>query len=305
MESRADQTRALLLTVLLHAVGIALVWLSSSWFWSSRADAAAGEPITASLEISSADLRRAESAIADAAKAAREEQQSVPPQPKPSPAPQDSDTPLQPKPQAPQDQPDTMDQAAIDRLAVEKEELQQREQEERTRQEQVDLTEDIERQQEVERRQRMREQLEAIRREREKASQTTRMEEQRLRQLADRDAASTPVPTLRTQPAAQAGNRGADEGLRARYIAALNAAARASWNTSLAPELIRCKVRFTQIVGGEVLDVDFLDCPYDTQGRDSVERALRKNPMPYSGFESVYQRQITLTLCYPEESCKP
>lgn len=304
MESRADQTRALLLTVLLHAVGIALVWLSSSWFWSSRADAAAGEPITASLEISSADLRRAERAIADAAKAARVEQSAVP-QPKPSPAPQDSETPLQPKPQAPQDQPDTMDQAAIDRLAVEKEEQQQREQEERTRQEQVDLTEDIERQQEVERRQRMREQLEAIRREREKATQTTRMEEQRLRQLADREAASTPVPTPRTAPASPTGNRGADEGLRARYIAALNSTARASWNTSLAPELIRCKVRFTQIVGGEVIDVDFLECPYDALGRDSVERALRKNPMPYSGFESVYQRQITLTLCYPEESCKP
>lgn len=303
METRADQTRALLLTVLLHAVGIALVWLSSSWFWSSQADAAAGEPITASLEVSSADLRRAERAIADATKAAREEQSAVP-QPKPSPAPQDSDTPLQPKPQAPQDQPDTVDQQAIDRLAALKAEQQLREQEARTREEQVDLTEDIERQQEVERRQRMREQLEAIRREREQAAQTTRMEEQRLRQLADREAASTPSPAPRTPPAAQAGNRGQDEGLRARYIAALNSAARASWNTSLAPELIRCKVRFTQIVGGEVIDVDFLECPYDAQGRDSVERALRKNPMPYSGFESVYQRQITLTLCYPEESCQ-
>lgn len=305
METRADHTRALLLTVLLHVVGIGLVWLSSSWFWSSQADAAAGEPITASLEISSADLRSAERAIAEAEKAAREEQKSAPPQPKPSPAPQDSETPLQPKPQAPQDQPDTVDQQAIDRLAIERAEQQQREQEERTRQEQVDLTEDIERQQEVERRQRLREQLEAIRREREKAAQTTRMEEQRLRQLADREAASTPSPTPRTQPAAQNGNRGEDEGLRARYIAALNSAARASWNTSLAPELVRCRVRFTQIVGGEVIDVDFLECPYDAQGRDSVERALRKNPMPYSGFESVYQRQITLTLCYPEESCKP
>lgn len=304
METRADQTRALLLTVLLHAVGIALVWLSSSWFWSSRADAAAGEPITASLEISAADLRRAERAIADATKAAREDR-SAEPQPKPSPAPQDSDTPLQPKPQAPQDQPDTVDQQAIDRLAALKAEQQQREQEARTRQEQVDLTEDIERQQEVERRQRLREQLEAIRREREKAAQTTRMEEQRLRQLADREAASTPSPSPRTPPAAQAGNRGQDEGLLARYKAALNSAARASWNTSLAPERLRCKVSFTQIVGGEVIDVDFLECPYDAQGRDSVERALRKNPMPYAGFESVFMRKVELILCYPEESCKP
>lgn len=304
METRADQTRALLFTVLLHVAGIVLVWLSSNWFWSSQADAAVGEPITASLEVSSADIRRAERAIAEAAKTAPKEEAAVP-QPLPSPAPQTSETPLQPKPQAPQDRPDTMDQAAIDRLAVLKAEQQEREQEARTRQEQVDLTEDIERQQEVERRQRLREQIEAIRREREQASQTTRMEEQRLRQLADREAASTPVPSPRTTPAVQSGNRGEDEGLRARYIAALNSAARASWNTSLAPELVRCRVRFTQIVGGEVIDVDFLECPYDAQGRDSVERALRKNPMPYSGFESVYQRQITLTLCYPEESCKP
>ncbi|MFT3806860.1 protein TolA [Arenimonas sp.] len=300
METRADQTRALLLTLLLHAVGIVLVWLSSSWFWSSRADAAAGEPITASLEISSADLRRAEQSIADAAKAAREEQ-SAKPQPNPSPSPQDSDTPLQPKPQAPQDQPDTVDQQAIDRLAIEKAEKLQREQEERTRQEQVDLTEDIERQQEVERRQRAREQLEAIRREREQAAQTTRMEEQRLRQLADRQAANPSPPR---DPAPQAGNRGMDEGLLARYIAALNATARANWNRSMAPELVRCKVRFTQRIGGEVMRVEFLECPFDAVARDSVERALFKEPMPYQGFESVYQRQVTLTLCYPEESCQ-
>ena len=303
METRADQTRALLLTLLLHVVGIALVWLSSSWFWASRADAAAGEPIVASLEISSADLRRAERAIADATKAAREDR-SAEPQPNPSPAPQDSDTPLQPKPQAPQDQPDTVDQQAIDRLAALKAEQQQREQEARTRQEQVDLTEDIERQQEVERRQRLREQLEAIRREREKAAQTTRMEEQRLRQLADREAASTPAPSPRTPPAAQAGNRGQDEGLLARYKAALNSAARASWNTSLAPERVYCKVRFTQRIGGAVMRVDFIDCPYDEQGRDSVERALLKSPMPYQGFESVFERTITLDLCHPDEACK-
>ena len=63
--------------------------------------------------------------------------------------------------------------------------------------------------------------------------------------------------------------------------------------------------RHAEAVGGEVIDVDFLECPYDAQGRDSVERALRKNPMPYAGFESVFMRKVELILCYPEESCKP
>jgi colicin import membrane protein len=205
------------------------------------------------------------------------------------------------------DQPDTVDQERISRLAREQAEREAQEQEQRQRQEQIELTENIARQQEAERRQRLREQIEAIQREREIAEKRTRMEEQRLRQLTDLQTAQarTAVPAN--------GNRGADQGargnatdadLRARYIAALNAAVRANWNTAQATERVYCSVSFTQIPGGEVINVEFIDCPYDAQGRDSVERALRKNPMPYSGFESVFWRKPTLTLCYPEEVCQ-
>lgn len=308
METRSDQARALILTVLLHAAGLALLWLSASWAFAPRSEAASGEPVRASLQASAADLQRARAAIAEAARA-QPEDAAPKPQPLPSPAPQDSDTPLQPRPQAPQDRPDVVEQQEIARNALLKAEQQAREQEARRRQAQVDLTEDIARQDEAERRQRLRaqqlEQLETLRRERAAAAERTLMEEQRLRQLADRRGASAPAADAAMAPAAASGDRGSDEGLMARYRAAMNATARANWNTALVPERVLCKVRFTQIPGGEVIDVEFLDCPYDELARESVLRALKKTPMPYAGFEAVFPRfrKATLTMCHPEESC--
>jgi colicin import membrane protein len=297
LQSRLDTVQATILALVLHVALLLAVWLSASWVWREPVESAAGPVISASLEFSAADLRRAEKAI----KASARIVQAPKPQPLPSPRPQTSDEPLQAKPQAPQPQPDTVDQQKLDELA----ELQAQQKladEARQRQEQVDLTEDIERQQEAERRQRLRAQLEAIHQERMKAEQLTRMEEQRMRQLADlaqpkpdRPKATAPPPT---------GNNGAAKGLENAYIAALNQTARENWNTSLAPELERCQVRFTQIPGGEVINVEFLACAYDAEARDSVERALRKNPMPYAGFEPVFRRQITLTMCYPKEDCE-
>ena len=77
-----------------------------------------------------------------------------------------------------------------------------------------------------------------------------------------------------------------------------------NWNHLGAPELTTCKVRFTQIPGGEVINVEFMGCPYDAEGREFVERALKKTPMPYSGFEPVFMRQVELKFCYPREDCE-
>jgi colicin import membrane protein len=228
---------------------------------------------------------------------------SPPPQPIAEPKPQTSDVPEQMTPQAPQDRPDTVDQERISRLAQEQaDQLALEEQEERRRQEQVDLTEDLERQQEVERKQRLRE-LQEIKRQREAASKLTRLEEQRLQQLADmQDAAPAPAPRPSNSP--PPGNRGIDQGLLARYKAMMTQNADDNWNRTGAPELTHCQVRFTQIPGGEVINVEFMNCPYDAQGRDSVERALRKTPMPYSGFEKVFLRQWAIDFCYPREECE-
>ena len=301
MESRADQIRAFTFALLLHAGAIFLLWLSARWIWPVSDASAAGEPIQATLMVSAADIKRAQKAI----KASPAPAAVKPTQPVPVKNPQTSDTPLQAKPQAPQDRPDTVDQAAASRVAPPTPDPALQEQKARARQAQVDLTEDIARQREAESRQRLRDQqLEAIRHERELAAKRTQMEEQRLAQLEDLRTAPKAAPAAAT-PTAPAGNRGDDDSLLARYKAAMQQAADANWNRTGAAERVRCKVRFTQIPGGEVIDVEFLDCPFDAQGRDSVDRALRRNPMPYSGYERVFDRKPTITFCYPQEECQP
>ena len=306
MESTADQLRAFGLSVLFHAALVGLFWLGARYMLTVPDESAVGEPIQATLQASKADLARVQAAIEASEKAPVEpEPEPAPakPQPLPEPIPQTSDVPLQPTPQAPQDQPDTVDQERIARVAAEKADALAREQEERVRQEQVDLTQDILRQQVAERRQRMREQLAEIQREREEAAKRTKREEQRLQQLADLSADSAAPARTPARTVAPPGEGGKDEGLLAAYKAAMLQTADQNWNHIGAPELTQCRVRFTQIPGGEVINVEFMSCPYDAQGREFVDRALRKAPMPYSGYESVFLPKVELTFCYPREEC--
>jgi colicin import membrane protein len=303
MESTTDRIVAFGLAVALHLGLILLAWFSASWFMPPDDSVAAGEPIQATLQLSSADMRRAEQAIAEAEKARPEPPAAPEPQPEPVARPQDSSTPPQPVPQEVLDQPDTEDQEAISRLAEQPaEEPAPEEQEARNRQDQVDLTEQQIRQRIAERRQQLREQMEEIQRERAAAARRTRLEEQRLAQLAD----AQPAPPSRAPPARDppaAGNRGDDAGLLARYKAAMTQTADSNWNhVGVAPRT-HCQVRFTQIPGGDVINVEFMDCPYDAEGRETVERALRKTPMPYAGFEPVFLRQWALDFCHPREDC--
>src|SRR5688572_973007 len=237
-----DLLMPVLMALALHAGIVALLILAGWWQPLPKHVSVAGPVIEAALVVTNADVARAEQAIEDAPEPAPAE--AVPlPQPIPEPVPQDAPDELQPTPQEMIPEPDTVDQDAVARLAEQAAEEELRElQEERRRQEQIDLTE-RERQQEAERRQRRREQLEAIQRERAEAERRTRLEEQRLEQLAEA-ARRQPQPNPSDVPAIQSGNEGTDDGLLARYIVAMNQVARASWNTSLAPEGVQCKVRF-------------------------------------------------------------
>ena len=304
MESATDQIRSFLLAVGLHIGLIALIWFSAYWVLPINDSAAAGEPIKATLRVSAADIRRAQAAIkASPRPVIPEPTKAPPPQPVPEPRPQESPTPPQPVAQAPQDRPDTVDQQRISKLAVEQaDQLALQEQEERHRQDQIDLTEDVSRQQLAERRQRLRE-YELVQKQREAAEKRTRLEEQRLQQLADARA-SNAAPSPPADSAPPPGNRGPDQGLLAKYKAAMLETADQNWNHLGARELTYCKVRFTQIPGGEVINVEFISCPYDAQGQEFVDRALRKTPMPYSGFEPVFLRKVELTFCYPREDCE-
>ena len=68
---------------------------------------------------------------------------------------------------------------------------------------------------------------------------------------------------------------------------------------------VRCTVRIVQIVGGEVLSATVLpSCRADEATKRSMEAAvLRAQPLPYRGFEKVFQRQIDFNFCYPESLC--
>jgi colicin import membrane protein len=309
MQERNFTRDGIILSVCLH-LGILLTFLISGWLPDSTVlPESKGEPVQASVMISAADIARAERAIRDS-KAAPPPKPAEALQPKPEPNPQTAESPQQMQAQAPIVNPDDTDQQRIDKLAlIASEEKIKAEQEAKQRQAQIDLTEDIEKQQMAERKQRLREQqlaqLEAIRLAQRAAADRTRMEDQRMRQLEDVQQNPAPVRTPNNTGSPRvAGNPNANNDLLARYKAAIKATIDNNWRRTGAEPLQRCQVILTQIPGGEVIDVSFIDCPFSPEGIENAERAVRLTPLPYSGFESVFARKQTFTFCYPTEQCE-
>lgn len=307
-ENRADTALAIVFALLLHAVPVLLLLVAS--LWRTPPSAAAGEPISANV----VDLNALSASMRSALR-----REPVPLAPEPSPEPLEEPLPEEPLPEAleeplpeetppeqqlqPQEQlpdPDTVDQQEVKPDSASAE-TAAREQEAKQRQGQVDLTE-RERQREAEQKARTAMQLERerqladIRRQRTAAQRDAQLAEERLRQLADRRAqqASNAAAANASPPP---GDRGADAALRAAYIEALTKAIRMNWTQ---PEnvssTVACKIVIRQIAGGEVIDAQVdPSCPYDEQGRRSVEAAvLKAQPLPYRGFESVFNRTLTI-----------
>jgi colicin import membrane protein len=63
---------------------------------------------------------------------------------------------------------------------------------------------------------------------------------------------------------------------------------------------LRCAVRIVQIPGGEVLSATVMSpCNGDELSRASLEQAvMRAQPLPYEGYESVFQRTITFNFSF-------
>lgn len=94
---------------------------------------------------------------------------------------------------------------------------------------------------------------------------------------------------------------GADA-LRARYAAAIRDAIIAQW--SIAPSVpsgARCRVAIRQLPGGAVVSVQADEaCQFDAAGRAGLERAvLRAQPLPYRGFEPVFDRALNIEFTAP------
>jgi len=311
-ETRADSTLAVVLAIALHAFLFALMFIGLWWTRDAAPIAAAGSPISAEMvdtsELST-QMRRALAREAEPLPEPEPVPEPVPPQeveedaqplPQPIPEPEPQESPV-PKQQEAQDfvpEPAPIEQEKVDRNAISAE-TREREQEEKRRQEQIDLTE-RKKQEEAERKFRLAEQqrdekLKKIQAERAKAEREAKLAEQKLKQIADvrakqasDAAASAPPPP---------GNNGADAGLSARYAAAIQEAVLRNWTRpENVPQGQRCRIYITQLPGGDVMSAKVdPSCPYDELGRRSVEAAvLKAKPLPYAGFESVFQRNLIL-----------
>lgn len=325
------------------AVGVHLLlamFFLLAWLWSpSRSmDAAAGDPLQASLAVSASETRAAQRALSASEKLealpepqpeplpeapaplpAEPEDTVPPPQPEPEPRPMDATTPMQHNAQERVAQPDTVEQERVSALAIAEQKARQ-EQEAKRRQEQIDLTE-RKRVEEAEQRRRLAAQQEAdrqkkiaderrqaaaeaerqqrieqIRRQRQQAENEAKAAEARLRQLAQaRAAAASSAASSSAAAAERAGGGGSSDDLTAKYAAAIQQAVLNQWvRPDSIPRGQKCRLTIRQLPGGEVVDVSFTaGCPYDEAGRRSVEAAiLRAQPLPYRGFESVFQRTL-------------
>lgn len=285
--------QALFYTLALHGAFIALIWLASVWVFPQAEQASQGEPVAATLSISAEDMARAKEAIRAAEKASASQRQ-----PKPEPRPQTSTEQLQETAQDWVDQPEQTVQEEINRNAVQPSDALE-EQKLKQKQGQVELTDDIKKDAAEENRQRLiKQQLADVKRQR------AQLQEEIEAQKLDALAASTGGKAAEKSSERTSGGGGNASSATAKYVAAIKATVKDNLKISQITQQFRCQVEVIQIRGGEVREVVFLSCPLDEQGRESIERAFFRSPMPYTGFESVFQRKVILTFCYPNEDCQ-
>lgn len=312
METREDKLVSLVLAIGLHLALFGLLFVGMLWQKPPASPSVRGEPIMATLVMGGAQP----SAPTPPRPARQAERETAPrPQPTPERAPQTAEAPPQAAPQAPVPTPDTEDAERAARNALAEAQRLEQEQREKRRQEQVLLEQQA--QEEAQRLQRLREQqqreqqaeLDKIRQQREAAERQRRIEEEKLKQLQDLRNAQTPQDRPgnadREQPATQnvgeVGNRGTDDSLLGRYRVAITQAIYGNW---LRPDTtqpgLRCRLIVTQIPGGEVISVAFSNpCNADELTRRSIEAAVMKaNPLPYEGFQSVFERQFPVNFTY-------
>lgn len=94
----------------------------------------------------------------------------------------------------------------------------------------------------------------------------------------------------------------ASSDLQAEYAMAIHSRVLANWTTpaTLKPGS-HCEVKVVQLPGGMIASATTTaDCEFDGAGKASIEAAvLRAQPLPYRGFESVFQRWMMLKFQAP------
>jgi colicin import membrane protein len=218
-----------------------------------------------------------------------------PPPATPPPTPPQQEVPkVKPLPPPPE-HPDVKDQEKVVEDAAQKAEAKQL-QEEKERQRQAELDAEAAKQKEDKKKQldKLFQAMDAAAAQTKKAENAKKQAQQQMKDLAD--AKDNGQPDLPKQAQTQTGNNGPDS-LQAKYLAAIQNAVTQNW---LRPDNMpntACVVHIVQIPGGNVMSAKVdPSCPYDDAGRRSIENAvLRAQPLPYQGFESVFQRTIDFT----------
>jgi len=277
VESLSDKLRAYVLAALIHLLVAALLLAGLFWTASTAKPTIAGPVIEAELVgLTAAPKPRAS---------------PRPPAPKP-PAPKPPEPTPTPTPPAPTRN-DQIEREKVAEMAQQQAEQEKRAQEEKQHQEQILLE------------QREREnlkKLEDIRRQREAADRKLKLEREKLAQMKDLQKKPAPeTPAVPEAPVAKTGAAGTDTSLAAEYFAAIQNAVTQNWLRPDNAQLgLRCMLRIVQIPGGDVIGVQISSpCNADPQTRNSIEQAVKRaTPLPYKGYEKVFQRDINFNFSY-------
>jgi colicin import membrane protein len=138
---------------------------------------------------------------------------------------------------------------------------------------------------------------------RESGGQTKPEPQATAQEAPNQPARDNAQPTQVTPPVAASVDGGVRDGLLEKYRQATYQGAMSDLLRRSVPERVHCKVHITQTRGGQVTDVQFLNCPLDDAGRGAVDEALRKTQLPYAGYESVFLQELDMDFCYPIEAC--
>lgn len=289
-ETRADTARAFVLAVALHALLFALMFFGLWWTRNTTPQPSWGVPVEAQVIDANALSPSMQRAL---------KQEATKPPPPPAPEPQPEPIPETPPPPQPLAQeklpePEPIDQEEVRPDAVSPD-TRPREQEAKQRQAQVDLDAQKQQEQEQQRQREIQQQLAKIQAERAKAKREADLAAQKLQQIADFKAQQASDAAASASP--PPGDPNANDALRSRYAAALTNAIRSNWTRpDNVPRTVTCVINITQLPGGKVIKVEVsASCPYDALGKRSVEAAVMKaQPLPYAGFESVFNRELRL-----------
>ena len=295
-ETGADTRTALLQALGLHVVLFAMMFAGLQWTRNNVAEAAQGEVIEADLidpTALSAAMRRALQRMPEALPQPVVEPEPAPLEPEPEPEPLPEPVPESLPPPVPDPEPVEQEKVQRDAALPDVAEVTREQEEKRKQPTQAEL--------DAQKRDR---QLAEIRKQREQAARERTQAEMRAQQLLDARNAASAAARADAVASRTRGSPDSRSAVNALYSVALKDAITRQWTRPESiPIGVPCQVRIRQIPGGEVVDVQVsAGCPYDQLGKRSLEAAvLKASPLPYAGFEDVFNRDVILTF-RPEDA---